>query len=67
MLGLVRSCCATYLRTVHMACLLLLKEGMRLRCQAGFQPSTDFSCMNKILIGFHVVLNYGLLPGRPIG
>lgn len=67
MLGLVRSCCVTYLRTVRMACLLLLKEGMRLRCQAGFQPSTDFSCMKKILIGFLVVLNYGLLPGRPIG
>ena len=64
MLGLVRSCCATYLRTVHMACLLLLKEGMRLRCQAGFQPSTDFSCMKKILIGFLVVLNYGLLSAR---
>ena len=47
MLGLVRSCCVTYLRTVRMACLLLSKEGMRLRCQAGFQPSTDFSCMKK--------------------
>ena len=64
MLGLVRSCCVTYLRTVRMACLLLLKEGMRLRCQAGFQPSTDFSCMKKILIGFLVVLNYGLLSAR---
>ena len=64
MLGLVRSCCVTYLRTVRMACLLLSKEGMRLRCQAGFQPSTDFSCMKKILIGFLVVLNYGLLSAR---
>ena len=64
MLGLVRSCCMTYLRTVRMACLLLSKEGMRLRCQAGFQPSTDFSCMKKILIGFLVVLNYGLLSAR---
>lgn len=62
MLGLVRSCCVTYLRTVRMACLLLSKEGMRLR--AGFQPSTDFSCMKKILIGFLVVLNYGLLSAR---
>ena len=43
---------------------LLSKEGMRLRCQAGFQPSTDFSCMKKILIGFLVVLNYGLLSAR---
>ena len=64
MLGLVRSCCVTYLRTVRMACLLLSKEGMRLRCQAGFQPSTDFSCMKKILICFLVVLNYGLLSAR---
>lgn len=31
---------------------------------AGFQPSTDFSCMKKILIGFLVVLNYGLLSAR---
>lgn len=30
----------------------------------GFQPSTDFSCMKKILIGFLVVLNYGLLSAR---